>query len=75
MKEKIWSILEQVLKIKVDDETSQYNCSEWDSLHHLMLIIELENEFNLSLEPEDISIIKSVGDIEKILNEKLSKTK
>jgi len=36
----------------------------WDSLRHLNLIIELENEFNISFELEEIAEMKSISLIE-----------
>lgn len=71
MKERLFRVLSQVLKSEVDENTSQKNCSNWDSLHHLNLIVELEIEFDVSFEPEEIGAMKSVAVIEKILKEKL----
>lgn len=72
MKEKILKIVEQVLNTKVDENTSQKNCSEWDSLRHLNLIIELEMEFDISFEPEEIAKLTNVQIIESLIKEKLS---
>jgi acyl carrier protein len=67
MKERIKRVTSQVLKTDVDDNTSQNTCASWDSLHHLNLIIELETEFDVSFEPEEIAQMKSISDIEKFL--------
>ena len=42
--------------------------AKWDSLNHLNLIVELEDEFNVSFEPEDIAEMKSLDIIETKLN-------
>jgi acyl carrier protein len=70
MKEEIKEILKNILGIDtVPDDISQQNCDVWDSMHHLQLIIELEEKFNISFEPEDISEMKSLFTIEdKIKN-------
>jgi acyl carrier protein len=70
MREKIKEILKTILGIDtVPDDISQQNCDVWDSMHHLQLIIELEEKFNISFEPEDISEMKSLFTIEhKIKN-------
>ena len=52
MKEHIKEVLVTVLKREVDDMTSQANCPEWDSLHHLNIIVELEMAFDISFEPQ-----------------------
>jgi acyl carrier protein len=67
MKERIKKVVSQVLKIDVDDNTSQDTCASWDSLRHLNLIIELEMEFDVSLEPEEIAQMKSIDEIERII--------
>lgn len=71
MNSKILQIMTTVLKCKVDSTTTQLNCTNWDSLHHLNLIVALEIEFNVEFEPEEIASIHSVSDIENILTAKL----
>jgi acyl carrier protein len=71
MRERIKKVLSEVLKTTVDDDTAQDSCAAWDSLHHLNLIIELEIEFDISFEPEEIACMKSIEIIEKIISVKL----
>jgi acyl carrier protein len=71
MKERIKKTVSQVLKTDVDDDTSQDNCASWDSLHHLNLIIELEEEFDVSFEPEEIAEMKSIDVIERMIESKM----
>lgn len=71
MDEKIFSLLKQVLALNsVDNTCSQATCDKWDSLKHLELIIELESEFGVELEPEEIVQMKSFTDIKTILSSK-----
>lgn len=71
MEEKIVEIVRNVLEDdNVDINTSQTNNARWDSMAQLNLIVELESEFGLSLEPEEISSIKSVKDIIETVNNK-----
>jgi acyl carrier protein len=72
MKERIKQVASQVLKADVNDNTSQDNCASWDSLHHLNLIIELEEEFDVSFEPEEIAKMKSIDVIERMIKSKIS---
>ena len=43
----------------------------WDSLRHLNLIVELESEFGVEFDPEEISGMKCFEDIERVLTQKL----
>ncbi len=55
----------------VDESCSQKTCEKWDSMGQLNLVVELEDAFDVSLEPEEIGEMKSYGDIIKLLKEKL----
>jgi len=66
MRDRLKEILKRVLELgEVADDISRQNCESWDSLKHLVLIVELEAEFNISIEPEDIVAMNSLGEIEK----------
>ncbi len=65
------AIFRQVLEVEdIDATCSQATCGAWDSLHHLNLVVELEDAFGVSFEPEEIAAMKSVSDIEKLLKAK-----
>jgi acyl carrier protein len=69
MEEKVLNILKEVLEDNTIDSTcSQENCEKWDSLAHLNLTVELEDAFNISLEPEQIAEMKSVSDIVRVIS-------
>ena len=64
-------ILRQALGVDALDVTcSQTTCEAWDSLHHLNLVVELEDAFDVTFEPEEIAVMKSVSDIKKLLESK-----
>lgn len=71
MREKIINIVSRVFEVEVNENTDQKNCDAWDSLRHLNLIIELEDEFNISFEPEEIAQLKSIALIEQLISQKL----
>jgi len=73
MREKILKILKNVLERDVDTNCSQDNCDVWDSMKQLDLVVELESEFNISLEPEEIGDMKSFMDIANLVKSKMSK--
>ena len=41
---------------------------KWDSLQHLNLIVEIEDKYDLSLEPEDISDMVTIEKIIEVVN-------
>lgn len=71
MEKKVLEILENVFELDGVNETcSQETCEKWDSMGQLNLVVELETEFDISLEPEEIAQLKSFGDIIRILKQK-----
>lgn len=73
MEEKVLDILKDLFELDTVDETcSQETCSNWDSMGQLNLVVELESEFDVTLEPEEIGEMKSFNDIIRILKSKLA---
>ncbi len=71
MEEKVLEILKSVFELdSVDKTCSQENCEKWDSMGVLNLVVELETEFDISLEPEEIGEMKCFNDIIKLLKNK-----
>lgn len=71
MEKKILDILKSVLELdQVDDTISSANCEKWDSMAQLNISVEIEAEFGVSLEPEEIAEMASYNDIVKILKAK-----
>lgn len=71
MEEKIIEILKRVFKEEAIDKTcSQENCKNWDSMNQLNLVIELEDVFGITIEPEEIAEMKCFGDIVNIIKSK-----
>jgi len=68
--EKLKEILAKVLLVdgtKINDRMSRKDVEEWDSMAHLMLVSEIESEFGIMMSDDDITEIKTVGDIKKVL--------
>lgn len=71
MEEKVLEILKDLFELNTVDETcSQTTCEKWDSMGQLNLVVELESEFDVTLEPEEIGEMKSYNDIVDILKKK-----
>lgn len=68
--EKLLTLLSGVFKVDarvINDETSPENIDTWDSFNTLKMIMEIENEFKITLPLEDVVKIKSVKDIKTLL--------
>ena len=67
---KLNSILSRVLEINeysINDETSPENVDKWDSFNGLVLVSELEKEFNVKFTMEEVISVKCVRDIKEAL--------
>lgn len=72
MKEKVIEIMKNVLETEdIAFNTSQENCENWNSLRQLNLVSELEDEFDVEFEPEEIADMYSVNNIIEIIKKKL----
>ena len=72
MEEKILEILKNLFELDTVDTTcSQQTCEKWDSMGQLNLVVELESEFDISLEPEEIGEMTSYDKIVEIVKKKL----
>lgn len=71
MEERIIEIMKNVFNTEdITPTTDQNNCDKWDSLHHLNLIVELEDAFDMEFEPEEIAEMKSVAAVKKVIESK-----
>lgn len=71
MEEKVLEILKNLFELDTVDRTcSQTSCEKWDSMGQLNLVVELESEFDVSLEPEEIAGMSSFDDIISLLKSK-----
>jgi len=72
MEEQILAVLKRVFKDEsIDTTCSQQTCKAWDSMNQLNLVVELEMEFGISLEPEEIAKMVCYQDVERIVTNKL----
>ena len=72
LEERVLDIMREVFGTEdVSTKSSQKNCEQWDSLHHLTLSSELEEEFDLDLEPEEIAEMTDFSRVIAMLESKL----
>lgn len=69
-REQIFSKLTTVFQSVFDDDsielydgTSSKDIDEWDSLTHITLISEIEDEFSIHFEMKDITKMQNVGEL------------
>lgn len=73
--DKLLDILSKVFlldKDRITDDLKRKDFEPWDSMNHLILVSEIENEFEIFFEDEEVVDMWTVGDIKEILGNKLS---
>jgi acyl carrier protein len=73
--DKLLDILSKVLlleKDKITDDLRRKDFETWDSMNHLILVSEIENEFDIFFEDDEVVELWTVGDIKKVLEGKFS---
>jgi len=72
MNEKIYEILSQVMGVShgdLNEDSSPDTVENWDSLHHMSLILALEEEFEVQFTDEQVVDMMNVKLILLILEE------
>lgn len=63
-------ITEEIFKIpsgEVNDALTAKDIPEWDSMNYLLLVAELEKEFNVSFSMDEVMDATCLGDVRKIV--------
>lgn len=63
-------ILGKVLNVdpkSLNDMSCPENVKEWDSFNGLLIMTEIEKNFNVEFSVEEVVSVKNIGDIKKIL--------
>lgn len=55
------------------DDTKAFQVPGWDSLSHMVIIAAVEKEYGIRLRNVEIIKMKSVGDLQALINSKLHK--
>ena len=64
---KIISVIFLINENKINDESSNENIKEWDSLKHLSLVLAIEEEFNIRFTNDETLQLTSFKNIVEIL--------
>ena len=57
---------------ELTDDLKRGDYEPWDSMGHLVLISEIENEFGIFFEDDEVIDIWTVADIRSLLSKKIS---
>ena len=52
----------------IDENTSPDNTASWDSYNGLMMVSELESNFNVHFTMDEVIAVRNLGDIKKFLS-------
>ncbi len=73
--DKLLEILSKVLLLEkeaIKDDLRRKDFEPWDSMAHLVIVSEIENEFEIFFDDEEVVDLWTVGDIKRVLETKLS---
>ncbi|MBO5552019.1 MAG: acyl carrier protein [Lachnospiraceae bacterium] len=73
--EKITEIARDIFdddELELDDETIAADVDGWDSLTHLSLMNEIENEFEIKFEMKEVQGLNNVGELVDVIMERLA---
>jgi len=71
MSKKLYDVISKVFSIQIseiNDESSPETIESWDSFNGLILVDELESNFNIKFSISEIIDVKNVKDIKRHLN-------
>ena len=72
MSKKLYDIISKVFSVQIseiNDESSPETIESWDSFNGLILVDELESNFNIKFSISEIIDVKNVKDIKRHLND------
>ena len=69
MEDKVREIFSNVFEVDITEvDNIEYQSVEaWDSIGHMMMISELESEFSISIEMDDVIVISKISECFDIL--------
>lgn len=74
MDTKLENVIRKVFELneeKIDEKWTSDDIPAWDSLGHLNLIMEIEREYNIKVEIEEMFDVESIADIDTVIKKKI----
>ena len=75
MEKRILNIIANVLDVDINEielDTAIGDLPEWDSIHHLQIIAELEKEFGIKYPPEELAELEDISDLISLTEDTIS---
>ena len=75
IKEKLQNVFVDVFDdedLTISNSTNSDDIEEWDSLNHIALVLSIEKCFNIRFMTGEVLLLKDVGDMIQLLEEKTS---
>lgn len=72
MEKEIIALIARILEVEIDEvetDTTIGDLPEWDSLHHLQIIAELQTAYNIKFSQEDLAELEDVSDLIALVEE------
>lgn len=73
MNDKLLSLINETFETKIKSINDDFNIreiEEWDSFNHINLMVALETEFDIEIEPSQVEKLHTIGDIKLLLSSK-----
>ena len=70
MSEKLYNIISKVFSVpltEINDESSPETIESWDSFNGLILVDDIESNFNVKFTVSEITDVKNISDIKRHL--------
>ena len=58
----------------MNDSTVASEVPGWDSLSHVRILAAVENEFSVRFRPLEVLQLKTVGDLQRLIDKKIAQT-
>ena len=74
MKDKVISIIAKVLEVpenEIELDMGIGDIPSWDSFHHLTIISEIQDEFDITFNVKDLMKIENVADLISLIEKQL----
>ncbi|GAB2531020.1 acyl carrier protein [Rufibacter soli] len=71
---KVNDIFKSVLEddtLVIEKETTADDVDDWDSLNHIVLVVEIEKQFGIKFTANEIVSFKNVGEMNEAIKKKL----
>jgi acyl carrier protein len=70
MIDKLRALLGEVLEMEIPPsaDVQRASTAAWDSLNHLRVVMAVEEEFGVRLEPDQVASIGSLSDLERLIS-------